>query len=73
LPGRLLPAVLLLRDSPSLWRSVTSGVMMGAATIVRPTVMPLVILIPIYLLIRRVGGAGRAPPWWPACCPFSAI
>ena len=28
---------------------------MGAATIVRPTVLPLVILIPIYLLIRRVG------------------
>lgn len=48
-------AVLLLRDLPSLWRSVTAGVLMGAATIVRPTVLPLVILIPIYLLIRRVG------------------
>jgi hypothetical protein len=48
-------AVLLLRDLPSLWRSATAGVLMGAATIVRPTVLPLVILIPIYLLIRRVG------------------
>jgi len=48
-------AVLLLRDSPSLWRSATAGVLMGAATIVRPTVLPLIILIPIYLLIRRVG------------------
>jgi hypothetical protein len=47
--------VLLFRDSPSLWRSVTAGVLMGAATIVRPTVLPLVILIPIYLLIRRMG------------------
>jgi hypothetical protein len=48
-------AVLLFRDRPSLWRSVTAGVLMGAATIVRPTVLPLVLLIPIYLLIRRVG------------------
>ena len=48
-------AVLLLRDSPSVWRSATAGVLMGAATIVRPTVLPLVVLIPIYLLLRRVG------------------
>jgi hypothetical protein len=48
-------AVLLFRDSPSLLRSTTAGLMMGAATIVRPTVLPLVVLIPLYLLIRRVG------------------
>jgi hypothetical protein len=48
-------AVLLFRDSPSLWRSVTAGLLMGVATIVRPTVLPLVLLIPVYLLIRRVG------------------
>lgn len=48
-------AVLLLRDSPSVWRSATAGALMGAATIVRPTVLPLVVLIPIYLLLRRVG------------------
>src|SRR5262245_28397099 len=48
-------AVLLFRDSPSLARSATAGLMMGAATIIRPTVLPLVLLIPVYLLIRRVG------------------
>jgi hypothetical protein len=29
--------------------------MMGVATTIRPTVLPLVVLIPVYLLIRRVG------------------
>ena len=48
-------AVLLFRDSPSLSRSATAGLMMGAATVIRPTVLPLVLLIPVYLLIRRVG------------------
>ncbi|HXZ75603.1 MAG TPA: hypothetical protein VEH31_32680, partial [Streptosporangiaceae bacterium] len=48
-------AVLLFRDSPSLSRSATAGLMMGVATIIRPTVLPLVLLIPVYLLIRRVG------------------
>ncbi len=47
--------VLLLRDKPSLWRSVTAGVLMGASTVVRPTVLPLVFLIPVYLLIKHVG------------------
>ncbi|HEV3291451.1 MAG TPA: hypothetical protein VG123_20930 [Streptosporangiaceae bacterium] len=48
-------AVLLTRTAPSLWRSATAGLLMGAATIVRPTVLPLVILIPVYLLVMRVG------------------
>ncbi|HEY6274771.1 MAG TPA: glycosyltransferase family 87 protein [Streptosporangiaceae bacterium] len=48
-------AVLLTRTAPSLWRSATAGLMMGVATIVRPTVLPLVLLIPVYLLITRVG------------------
>jgi hypothetical protein len=47
--------VLLLRDKPSLWRSVTAAVLMGASTIVRPTVLPLVFLIPVYLLLKHVG------------------
>jgi hypothetical protein len=47
--------LLLTRTSPSLWRSVTVGLLMGAATVVRPTVLPLVILIPVYLLVTRVG------------------
>jgi hypothetical protein len=48
-------AVLLTRTRPSLWRSATVGLLMGLATIVRPTVLPLVILIPVYLLLTRVG------------------
>jgi hypothetical protein len=48
-------AVLLFRDPPSLSRSATAGLMMGVATIIRPTVLPLLLLIPVYLLIRRVG------------------
>jgi hypothetical protein len=48
-------AVLLFRESPSVWRSATAGLLMGASTIVRPTVLPLVFLIPLYLLIRRIG------------------
>ena len=48
-------AVLLTRTRPSLWRSATVGLLMGLATIVRPTVLPLVILIPGYLLLTRVG------------------
>ena len=47
--------VLLFRESPSVPRSATAGLMMGAAAIIRPTVLPLVLLIPVYLLIRRVG------------------
>jgi hypothetical protein len=47
--------VLLTRTQPSLWRSATVGLLMGVATIVRPTVLPLVILIPVYLLVTRVG------------------
>jgi hypothetical protein len=47
--------LLLTRRSPSLWRSATVGLLMGAATVVRPTVLPLVILIPVYLLVTRVG------------------
>jgi hypothetical protein len=48
-------AVLLTRESPSLWRSMTAALLMGASAIVRPTTLPLIILIPIYLLVRRVG------------------
>lgn len=47
--------VLLFRESPSLWRSATAGLLMGLSTVIRPTVLPLVFLIPVYLLVRRVG------------------
>ena len=48
-------AVLLLRRPPSMWQVVTAGLMTGASVTVRPTTLPLVLLIPLFLLLRRVG------------------
>jgi hypothetical protein len=48
-------AVLLLRDRPSVSRSVTAGLLMGASVVVRPTTLPLILLMGIYLLVRRAG------------------
>ncbi|MBO0816459.1 MAG: hypothetical protein J2P30_15120, partial [Actinobacteria bacterium] len=47
--------VLLLRKPPSMWQVVTAGVMTGASVTVRPTTLPLVLLIPLFLLLRRAG------------------
>jgi hypothetical protein len=47
--------VLLLRRPPSMWQVVTAGVMTGVSVTVRPTTLPLVLLIPLFLLLRRVG------------------
>jgi hypothetical protein len=48
-------AVLLLRRPPSMWQVVTAGLMTGLSVTVRPTTLPLVLLIPLFLLLRRVG------------------
>jgi hypothetical protein len=48
-------AVLLMRDTPSVARSATAGLLMGLSAIVRPTTLPLVLAIPVFLLLRRVG------------------
>ena len=48
-------AVLLLRRMPSVWRSATAGVLMGVSALVRPTVLPLIVLIPLFLLLTRRG------------------
>src|SRR5690348_7566644 len=48
-------AVLLLRRPPSMWQVVTAGLMTGASVTIRPTTLPLVLLIPLFLLLRRVG------------------
>ena len=45
--------VLLLRRMPSVWRSATAGVLMGFSALVRPTVLPLILLVPLFLLARR--------------------
>ncbi|HWG61725.1 MAG TPA: glycosyltransferase 87 family protein [Streptosporangiaceae bacterium] len=47
--------VLLLRRSPSVWRTVTAGVLMGASAIVRPTALPLIVLLAVYLLVVHAG------------------
>src|SRR5712691_9242659 len=38
-------AVLLLRPEPSVWRTVTAGLLMGASAVVRPTALPLIVLM----------------------------
>ncbi len=48
-------AILLLRRPPAMWQVVTAGLMTGASVTVRPTTLPLVLLIPLFLLLRRVG------------------
>lgn len=48
-------AVLLTRDSPSPRRVIAAGLLMGISVIIRPTTLPLLILIPIFLLLRRCG------------------
>jgi len=48
-------AVLLLRQEPSVWRTVTAGLLMGASAVVRPTALPLIALMALYLLVRRAG------------------
>jgi len=47
--------VLLLRKPPSMWQVITAGMMTGASVTVRPTTLPLVLLVPLFLLVRRVG------------------
>ena len=48
-------AVLLLRRPPSMWQVITSGVMTGVSVTVRPTALPLVLLVPLFLLLQRAG------------------
>jgi hypothetical protein len=47
--------VLLLRRPPSLRRVVVAGLMMGLSVTIRPTTLPLVLLVPLFLLLRKLG------------------
>jgi len=47
--------ILLLPRHPSMWQVVTAGLMTGASVTVRPTTLPLVLLVPLFLLLRRAG------------------
>jgi Glycosyltransferase family 87 len=46
-------AVLLTRDAPSARRVATAGLLMGASVLVRPTALPLIPAMAVYLLVRR--------------------
>ncbi len=48
-------AVLLSRQHPSYLRSATAGLLMGLSAVVRPTALPLIVLVALYLLVRRTG------------------
>jgi hypothetical protein len=48
-------AILLLRSPPAMWQVITAGLMTGASVTVRPTTLALVLLVPLFLLLRRVG------------------
>jgi hypothetical protein len=45
--------VLLVRRMPSVPRAAIAGALMALSALVRPTVLPLIILIPLFLLARR--------------------
>ncbi len=47
--------VLLVRKSPSVWRSAAAAALMGASAIVRPSTLPLVVAFAVYLLVIRSG------------------
>jgi hypothetical protein len=48
-------AVLLLADRPSVLRGAIAGLLMGASATVRPTTLPLIVFLAVYLLVRRSG------------------
>lgn len=48
-------ALLLTRPSPSLLRVTVAALLMGLSAVIRPTTLPLIILIPVFLLVRRAG------------------
>jgi hypothetical protein len=58
-------AVLLRRDPPSVSRSAAAGLLMGASAVVRPTTLPLIAFLAVYLLVKRAG-------WRRACAVLVA-
>jgi hypothetical protein len=49
--------LVLIRRSPSppLWRLLLGGLLMGVSALVRPTTLPLIVALAVYLLATRVG------------------
>jgi hypothetical protein len=54
--------VLLIPRAPSWPAIVIAGLLTGASATVRPTALPLIVLVPAYLLLRE-GGWRRAAGW----------
>jgi hypothetical protein len=48
-------AVLLWQGKPSAWRAAAAGLLMAMSVLIRPTTLPLIVLMAVYLLIRRAG------------------
>jgi hypothetical protein len=48
-------AVLLIPRQPCLWSSGTAGLLLGLSSLVRPTALPLIALIAVFLLLTRAG------------------
>lgn len=49
-------AILLLGPrKPSFWRVISAAALIGASVTVRPTTIPIIILIPVFLLFRKAG------------------
>ncbi len=47
--------VLLVRRTPSLWWPAVAGLLLGLSCLVRPTALPLLVLIALFLLLTRAG------------------
>jgi len=47
--------VLLARQRPSVLRSAVAGLLMGVSVVIRPTALPLIAVLAVYLLIQRRG------------------
>ena len=58
-------AILLVRKSPSVWRSASAALLMGTSAIVRPNTLPVIVAIAVYLLVIRAG-------WRTACAALAA-
>jgi hypothetical protein len=48
-------AVLLRRGPLSMRRAVVAGLLMGASSLARPTSLPLIVMVAVYLLVIRAG------------------
>jgi hypothetical protein len=46
-------AVLLLREDPSLPRAATAGLLMGVSATIRPTTLPLIAFLGVFLVLRN--------------------